>query len=55
MGFPPSVVRDMTFWEFEHAYVGWAKANGSETSQDPTKEQIEEMDAYLASLPDKLT
>lgn len=54
MGFPPPVVRQMTFWEFEHAYVAWAVANGNDVSHEPTSEQLAEMDAYLASLPDKM-
>ena len=55
MGFPPSVVRDMTFWEFEHAYVAWAKANGNDVRDEPSEAQLAEMDAYLASLPDKMS
>jgi len=56
MGFAPAVVRDMTFWEFDHAFTRWASANGNgEVKTDPTPDEIAGVEAMMASAPDVLT
>lgn len=54
MGFTPQEVEAMSLWQFHAAYAGWARAQGADTAENLSDEDIERAAAALDAAPDKV-
>lgn len=51
MGFTPRQVDDMSLWQFQAAYAGWAEANGATVEEDLSEEDWKAAEAAFDEAP----
>lgn len=54
MGFTPREVDDMSLWQFQAAYAGWAAANGAKVEDELTDDEWKAAEAAFDEAPDNI-